>query len=278
MRLYDRLEPVDDPACQMVANSRRQGFEIAASDLQVMMLRVGRIRRVDADDQHRARLVRTIGRAPMHRERRPSRDVATLRQFLLGPLDLARPQLARRKHAFVAPLELIPFCTGCNLERPMFGMRINRRNIEGERIQPAPSGGRLRYGKVAVPRLVGRPWKGNVEPDFDDPVVGAEHRFAHGDEPGMARDIHEAGHPLRMHLDIEARRTARQGAAGHVLDLVPDRPDVGGDAIGPVGREDALQRDDAGAVQPTHDLRDIISAGHGIETPQPFSRSACQRR
>ena len=65
-----------------------------------------------------------------------------------------------------------------------------------------------------MPGLVGRARERNVEADLDDLVVGTEHRLAHGNEPGMGGDVDEAADALRLDLDIEALRPARQGAAG----------------------------------------------------------------
>ena len=75
-----------------------------------------------------------------------------------------------------------------------------------------------------MPGLVGGAREGDVEADFDDPVVGPEHRLADGDEPGMGGDVDEAADPLRMDLDIPALRAARQRAAGHLPRLLEQRP------------------------------------------------------
>ena len=64
--------------------------------------------------------------------------------------------------------------------------------------------------EVAVPWLVGGAGEGDVEADLDDPVIGPKHRLADRDEPGMGGDLDEAADPLRLDLDIEALRPARQ--------------------------------------------------------------------
>ena len=128
-----------------------------------------------------------------------------------------------------------------------------------------------------MPGLVGGAGEGDVEADFDDPVIGPEHRLAHGDEPGMGGDVDEAADPLGMDLDIPALRPARQRAAGHLA--APPRTGV------PISsrirstqgaREGALQGDDAVAVEAAHDragvvalLFDLRGRRHALTHPTP---------
>lgn len=109
-----------------------------------------------------------------------------------------------------------------------------------------------------MPGLVGGAGEGDVEADLDDFVVGAQHRFADGDEPGMGGDVDEAAHPLRVDLDVEALRTARQRSSGDRPRLFEKRLDVLAHLVGPFRAEGALQRDDAVAVEPAHDAGDFV--------------------
>src|SRR3712207_5344114 len=93
---------------------------------------------------------------------------------------------------------------------------VDRGQIERERIEPTAFGRRLRCSEIAVPGMIRRARKGNVEADFDDAVIGPEYRLGHCDEPRMGRDVDEAADPLGMHLDIEALRSSGQGAARHL--------------------------------------------------------------
>lgn len=64
-----------------------------------------------------------------------------------------------------------------------------------------------------MPRLISGPREGNVEADFDDPIIGAEHRFAHRDEPWMSRNRDEPADPFRLDLDVPALGSARKNPA-----------------------------------------------------------------
>ena len=140
----------------------------------------------------------------------------------------------------------------------MLGPGVDRGQVEGERVEPPALRRRLRGREVAVPGLVGGAGEGDVEADFDDPVIGPEHRLADGDEPGMGGDVDEAADPLGMDLDIPALRPARQGAAGHALRLLEQPADILPHPLDPGPREGALEGDDAVAVEAAHDGAGVV--------------------
>ena len=88
---------------------------------------------------------------------------------------------------------------------------VDRRQVERQAVEAPALQRRLGRGEVAVPGLVGGAGERDVEADLDDPVVGPEHRLAHGDEPGVRGDVDEAADPLRLDLDVEALRARAAG-------------------------------------------------------------------
>jgi len=151
----------------------------------------------------------------------------------------------------------------------VLGLGVHRRQVEGEAVQAAALQGRFGSREVAVPRLVGSAGERDVEADLDDPVVGAENRAAHRDEPGVGGDVDEAADALGLDLDVPALGAARQGAARDCARLLEQRHDLIVHAVGPFGRECAGKGDDPVAVEAAHDRCGIVMLVGHAALPSP---------
>ena len=126
-----------------------------------------------------------------------------------------------------------------------------------------------------MPRLVRGPRERNIEPQFDDLVILAQDRLAHGDEPRMRHDVDEAADPLGMDLDVESLRAARQRAFLNALRFGEQGLDILAQRIGPLNREGAFEADDPVPVQAAHDLGGVISICHADGGFSGCQCSAC---
>jgi hypothetical protein len=142
---------------------------------------------------------------------------------------------------------VVPLRAGCDLERAHLVDRVDGRDVEGQRGEPALAAGLLRHGEVTVPGLVLSPGERDVEADLHDLVVGAEHRRADAAHPGVVHEVEEPADLLRVDLDVPAFRSASHRTALaaarllerglHVLTQVGDPfaaecALAGGDAVG----------------------------------------------
>ena len=98
MMLYLRSRAYDHAARQMIADSRRKRGMISGGHLHVVMARVGAVRGIDPNHEHRPSFVGAIGGPAMNGQRGPRRNVPALRQFLDCSFEEAAPLFARREH------------------------------------------------------------------------------------------------------------------------------------------------------------------------------------
>src|SRR5688572_22114096 len=229
-----------------------------ACELQIVAFGVARIGRIDTEDEHRSRFVRSIRRAAMDRQRRPDGDVAHARHLLLRTAFVPRVERFRWKHLVLEALGDIPLRAGSDLEGAHVLRDIDRRDVEGERIEAPAHERRLRRGKVAVPGLQHRAGKRNVEPDLDNFMLRSEHRAADGDNPGMRDEIHESTNALRMDLRVIPLWAAPYESAGPVQPFREELIDVFTEGLRPFPREGSLEPDDAITVEAAHDRGRIV--------------------
>src|SRR5690349_7156934 len=105
----------------------------------------------------------------MDGERRPGGNIPHLRKLSDRALPVAWITVLGREHALRAVADVVPLRAQCDLERAHLGSRVDRGDVEGERVEPPAGEGGIRRPEVAVPGLVLRAGERDVEPDLDDP-------------------------------------------------------------------------------------------------------------
>lgn len=264
MFLPDRCDFLDHAGGEPSFERIGQGGGEGVRHLQVVMRRIGRIGCVHANDQHRPGLVGLVGGAAMDGQRRPCRNGAALRHFLHRQGFVTRPALFGREHALRTFVDPVPLRARRNFERPHVGCGIDRREVEGERVDPATGQRCLRRCEVAVPRLDRRAREGNVKSDLHDLPFRSQYGFAYGDEPRVRRDLGKAIDAFRRDFDVPPLRTARQRSAVDRTRCVIKPVDA---RMHPVNKRNIIgvfQGDYAIAINPCHDPGDIIfGSAHG---------------
>src|SRR5205814_8005583 len=103
--------------------------------------------------------------------------------------------------------------------------------------------------------------QGHIKPDLDDLVFPAQNGLAHSDHPRMRYQVNEAADPLGMDFNVVALWPTSHRAVGALQRLMEQELDVVTQLLRPLPRERRLQRNDAVAVEPSHDWGNLVIRG-----------------